>query len=120
MSHYDPDRYVKWKVRKAVLERDKACVYCNLPVARIRDDSEGGPNDHWRAYDKYGRPFHFDHRTPFSRGGASDESNVVLACAECNLRKAQHKYPKEKGKQLALPIEVGEGSLYPMNMPQLL
>ena len=120
MSYYDPERYVKWRVRKAVLERDKACIYCGRPVTRIRDDSQGGPNDQWRAYDDEGQPFHFDHRIPFSRGGASDESNIVLACAVCNLRKAQHRYPREKGEQLSLPIEVGDGRLYPMNMPQLL
>lgn len=120
MSHYDPERYVKWKVRKAVLERDKACVYCGRPVCRIRDDTEGGPNDHWRAYDSEGQPFHFDHRIPFSKGGASDETNIVLACADCNLKKAQYKYPREKGEQLPLPMEVSQGRLYPMNMPQLL
>jgi hypothetical protein len=61
MSYYDPERYVRWRVRKAVLERDKACTYCSRPVARIRDDNQGGPNDQWRAYDCEGRPFHFDH-----------------------------------------------------------
>jgi len=113
------DRYVRWRVRKAVLERDKTCVYCGRLVARIRDDTEGGPNDQWRAYDSDGRPFHFDHQIPFSRGGASDESNIVLACADCNLRKATHRFPREKGEQLSLPIEVKDGRLYPMNMPQL-
>jgi 5-methylcytosine-specific restriction endonuclease McrA len=119
VSYYDSERYVRWRVRKAVLERDKARVYCGRPVARIKDDSEGGPNDQWRAYDGEGRPFHFDHQIPFSRGGASDESNIVLACADCNLRKAGHRFPREKGEQLALPMEVGDGRLYPMNMPQL-
>jgi len=113
------DRYVRWKVRKAILERCRECIYCGRPVARIRDDSEGGPNDQWRAYDSEGRPFHFDHRIPFIKGGASDESNIVLACANCNLRKATHRFPRENGKQLALPIEVKEGRLYLMNMPQL-
>jgi hypothetical protein len=119
MSYYDPERYVKWRVRKAVLERDKACVYCGWPVDRIRDDSEGGPNDQWRAYDAAGQPFHFDHRIPFSRGGASDETNIVLACAKCNLKKAGHRFIPDTGEQLALPMEVGEGKLYPMNTPQL-
>jgi len=119
VSVYSPERYIKWKVRKAVLERDKACVYCGLPVARIRD-TEGAPNDQWRAYDSEGRPFHFDHHIPFSKGGASDESNVVLACADCNLKKAHHRYPRERGKQLPLPLEPSEGRLYPMNMPRLL
>lgn len=118
MSQYSPERYVKWKVRKAVLERDKACVYCNLAVARIRDDSEGGPNDHWRAYDKYGRSFHFDHKIPFSRGGNSDEANIVLACADCNLRKSNRR--ETDGRQLAFEMKVGDGRLVLMDTPRLL
>ena len=120
MDYYNSDRYVKWRVRKAILERDKACVYCGRPVVRIRDNSEGGPNDQWRAYDAEGQPFHFDHRVPFSKGGASDDTNIVLACAKCNLRKAHHRYPKETGKQLVMLMEIGEARLYPMNMPKLL
>jgi hypothetical protein len=89
------ERYVTWKVRKAVLERDKACVYCDLPVARVVGEGAlGGPNSCWRAYDKRGRPFHFDHKIPVSQGGASDESNVQLACANCNLKKGRGELPK--------------------------
>lgn len=31
---------------------------------------------------------HFDHDIPWSKGGASDESNIQLLCEECNLRKS--------------------------------
>ena len=97
MSQYSPERYVKWKVRKAVLERDKACVYCGLVVAKVTGaDGADGPNSHWRAYDDYGRPFHFDHKTPFSKGGSSDETNIVLAYADCNLRKSKGEHPRAK------------------------
>lgn len=111
VSRYDPERFVKWKVRKAVLERDKACVYCGLSVVRVRDDSEGGPNDHWRAYDEYGRPFHFDHHIPFSKGGSSDEMNIVLACADCNLRKSIGEHPRAAidPRQGRLALVFGEG-----------
>lgn len=40
--------------------------------------------------------FHFDHVFPFSRGGATNESNLVLACAPCNLSKGA-KTPEEWG-----------------------
>jgi len=96
MSQYDPERYVKWKVRKAVLERDKACVYCDLPVVRVVGKDGAGANSSWRAYDEYGRPFHFDHRIPFSKGGSSDGTNIVLACADCNLRKSKSEHPRAK------------------------
>jgi len=37
-----------------------------------------------------GYTFHPEHCIPKSVGGASDESNLALACASCNLRKADH------------------------------
>lgn len=109
---YSSDRYVKWAVRKAVLERDKACVYCGEPVATIRDSSQGGPNDQWRAYDKDGRPFHFDHKIPFSQGGNSDETNIVLACADCNLKKAA-KVADDQETDLPRVIPSRDGSKCP-------
>lgn len=95
MSQYNPAKYVRWKVRKAVLERDKACVYCGLAVSRVVEDGAGA-NSCWRAYDEHGRPFHFDHKIPFSQGGCSDETNIVLACADCNLRKSKGEHPRAK------------------------
>lgn len=41
--------------------------------------------------------FHFDHVIPFSRGGATDARNLVLACAPCNLSKGA-KTPEEWGQ----------------------
>lgn len=32
-------------------------------------------------------PFHFDHLFPFSKGGTNSPSNLVFACAPCNLSK---------------------------------
>lgn len=32
---------------------------------------------------------HADHRTPLSRGGRNEISNIIPACAPCNLRKAR-------------------------------
>jgi len=52
--------------RIAALRRDgRACVYCG--------STEG--------------PFHFNHIWPVSRGGSDDASNIVVACAPCNLSK---------------------------------
>ena len=31
--------------------------------------------------------FHLEHKTPVSRGGSSDISNIVLSCATCNYKK---------------------------------
>jgi len=50
----------------AALMRDgRCCVYCG--------DTDG--------------PFHFDHLFPVSRGGPDTASNIVVACAACNLSK---------------------------------
>jgi len=54
------------EVKAKVAKRDgNACKYCG--------DKEG--------------PFHFDHVSPWSRGGSNDASNLSLACVECNLSK---------------------------------
>lgn len=50
----------------SVITRDNGrCVYCG--------DTDG--------------PFHLDHIWPVSRGGSNEESNLVTACASCNLSK---------------------------------
>lgn len=41
----------------------------------------------WWGAHPLGDNFHIDHRIPLSRGGAHDPSNIVLACASCNLSK---------------------------------
>ena len=34
-----------------------------------------------------GATFHIEHVVPRSKGGASDEGNLALACPSCNLHK---------------------------------
>jgi 5-methylcytosine-specific restriction endonuclease McrA len=45
------------------------------------------------------KTFHVDHYIPLSRGGTNEPSNIVLACAKCNLSKhtalPEHFKPKE-------------------------
>lgn len=43
--------------------------------------------------------YHIDHRIPLSRGGTNDPSNLVLACASCNLSK-HNKLPHEWNDRL--------------------
>lgn len=42
---------------------------------------------------------HFDHVIPFSRGGKTELSNLVLSCRSCNSRKAA-KTPEEAGMSM--------------------
>ena len=44
-----------------------------------------------------GRPWHLDHVTPLSRGGADSLANIVKCCALCNLRKADKEWMPEPG-----------------------
>ena len=39
------------------------------------------------AYDGAPGPLHADHRLPLARGGTNEISNILPACARCNLRK---------------------------------
>lgn len=50
------------------------CAYCG----RRHHSSSIGPDN---------RPWHLDHREPFSKGGADGPENLVLSCEQCNLRK---------------------------------
>ncbi|NLX99446.1 MAG: HNH endonuclease [Rhodopirellula sp.] len=48
--------------------------------------------------------FHVDHVAPVSRGGATIEENLALACVSCSLRKAarQHALDPQSGVKAAL------------------
>lgn len=57
------------RTRYMVLERDGyTCQYCGAKAPRAE--------------------LHIDHIVPVSKGGTSDMSNLVTACAECNLGKS--------------------------------
>ena len=86
MRTYNPKKYIGRTVRRDVILRDMQCVYYNRQISYCTGGSARG-NASWRAYDSDGKPFHFDHKTPFSKGGRSDSGNVVLACQKCNLSK---------------------------------
>ena len=54
------------EIHRTVRARDGAkCIYCG--------DTEG--------------PFHLDHLWPVSKGGRNEATNIVTACATCNLSK---------------------------------
>lgn len=56
------------RVRYAVLERDGyRCRYCGAAAADAK--------------------LHVDHRMPVAKGGTNDFSNLITACADCNLGK---------------------------------
>jgi 5-methylcytosine-specific restriction endonuclease McrA len=59
---------------RRIAERDRhRCVYC------------GGAGDETTGPD--GATWHLDHVIPHIRGGPAEETNLVLACRRCNLRK---------------------------------
>jgi len=80
--------HVKFRDRRLVLHRDKACAYCGKLVASVTQD-DAPYAKRWKAYDAEGNVFHFEHVIPLVAGGPNDESNIVLACRECNLKKAR-------------------------------
>lgn len=75
-------RAVSTRTRFEVFKRDGfRCVYCG-----------GTPLQ---------RPLHVDHVVPLAEGGGNEPSNLVTACADCNLGKGP--VPLER-KKLATPI----------------
>jgi 5-methylcytosine-specific restriction endonuclease McrA len=66
------------KTRRQVWERfGKRCYYCGLHLVS------------WR-----GQFMHLDHMTAIADGGADSESNLVPACADCNLEKGRTRFPE--------------------------
>ena len=88
MSSNPRSRYVPWRTRRLVILRDKRCQACRKPVRYCTGSSVRG-NACWRAYDDEMKPFHLDHRVPYSRGGHSGPSNIQLLCEACNLGKGE-------------------------------
>lgn len=61
-------RSVSMKRRFAILERDRfTCQYCGRKAPDVE--------------------LHVDHIFPFSRGGESNETNLITSCKECNFGK---------------------------------
>lgn len=68
-------RKIPTSVRRRVYERDGwACQLCESPV-RADEDSN---------HPRYPT---LDHVVPYSKGGSDDQSNLRLACRQCNVRR---------------------------------
>jgi 5-methylcytosine-specific restriction endonuclease McrA len=84
--------------------RLRACSICGAPTigrrCRAHLEQRRGSTRQWRklralvlARDGYichwctGPATHVDHLTPVARGGTDHPSNLVAACADCNLRR---------------------------------
>lgn len=65
------------QIREQYRRQKGMCYYCQKTV-------------------KWGK-HHVDHVVPLSRGGSNDISNLVIACASCNLKK-NNKLPHEWGE----------------------
>lgn len=61
--------YTTDDVENIRLRQENRCVYCEKEFG-------AGPN-----------AFHVDHKTPLSRGGSNDPSNIQVLCPSCNVRK---------------------------------
>lgn len=75
-------------LRFAILSRDGfVCVYCGIDAQRAQ--------------------LHVDHITPVLDGGTNEDTNLVTACASCNLGKGWRALPLEKQesvRQRATPV----------------
>lgn len=83
-----PKDYVSAKLKQRVFERGKGCCeYCRSQVKFAID------------------PFVVEHVIPMSRGGATTEENLALACQGCN----NYKYTKVEGVD---PVDGQAAPLY--------
>jgi len=91
--------YLKPPLRKLIIERDKECYLCGRPVAYV-EGSDAPYDRQWRAFDAEGNTFHFEHVIPLVEGGLTDETNIRLACEECNLAKSRKERQNRAAGQL--------------------
>lgn len=76
MDHRRPS--IPENIRRLVYGRDgEVCVYCG--------DTSG--------------PFHFDHVTPWSRGGDHSAENLCVSCARCNQSKGDKLLSEWEGRK---------------------
>jgi 5-methylcytosine-specific restriction endonuclease McrA len=65
-ENYEATRKRAYRLKKNIIARDgEQCRYCGTCVG----------------------PFHIDHVVPQSRGGESNQDNLVVSCINCNLKK---------------------------------
>ena len=95
--------YLKPPLRKLIIERFKECYLCGRPVAYV-EGSDAPYDRQWRAFDAEGNTFHFEHVIPLVKGGASDETNIRLACSACDLAKSR------KERKSRVPGQLHEAS----------
>lgn len=111
-----PDQHREWS--NAHVEEQRAYRRLNAHILRTntrnryaRKKGNGGTHTHediqaqykrqkgkcYYCHTKVGKNYHVDHVVPISRGGTNDISNLVIACAQCNLSKNDrlpHEWPK--------------------------
>lgn len=67
----DSKRLYRGEIRHTIYKRhDGQCFYCGRQILQ-------------------GEKFHIDHVIPWVRGGRTVESNGVLSCPKCNLKKGK-------------------------------
>lgn len=70
------------ELKHYIVQRDaRLCQYCGVSLVGQSSRKEGT---------KFGESLNFDHFIPFSSGGKSVASNVVLSCSFCNQIKWMH------------------------------
>lgn len=89
--------WISHEVRRRVVLKSKGrCFHCKKMAAKAAVDARRLPS----LYDEKGRKFHIDHLKPLWQGGEDKESNLVVSCPDCNLKKKKQTllYKKEVDK----------------------
>lgn len=82
-------------------EQHRALARVHVSIRRARKSAAGGKHTEddircqylsqkglcWWCEAPVNEEFHVDHRIPIAKGGGSEPGNLVIACAQCNLKK---------------------------------
>jgi 5-methylcytosine-specific restriction endonuclease McrA len=74
----------KYNATRRLMEKNQGDGYSAAEV-RLQYSSQHGKC--WHCGKHVGKKFHVDHLIPLKKGGRHDASNIVIACAFCNLSK---------------------------------
>lgn len=99
LSIGNPERRIPTATRRAVIERDGLnCQRCGRTV------SCGTAGEPYRA-----DMLHIDHLIPWASGGDHSLGNLIVCCADCNLRRSK---PQRVVRSARIGVEYRNGTYY--------
>ncbi len=96
----NPEKYLAQRARRRALKNGATVLLATKREAEIRAAATHCYHCRKRFYK--GQVTHLDHLVALSRGGQHSETNIVVSCASCNLRKNATAFNPSTGQGILL------------------